>query len=231
MPELTPTPRPKVRRTEVWDPEGDTPRVLEHGGRDSRRTDLSRKTINRMAIGGFLLATLVIVWAILASNTITPQGIVIHHSSLLPTVIPLGPHASGRAPADPDAWDEFHRIRGFSVFYWGHFYHLGYHYMILPDGTVKSGRPEHCVGAHAKGFNTYLGIVLIGDFSSKSNPNGAKALARPTAEQMRALISLSQRLRDRYSIPMSRIVRHHDIARTQCPGDRFPYDEFLKQIQ
>src|SRR5437879_1331828 len=138
MPELTPTPQPKGSRTEVRDPEGDKPGALEYGGRDSRRTGLSRKTIDRMAIGGFLLATLVIVWAISASNTITPQGIVIHHSSVMPKVIPLGPHASGRTPADPEAWDELHRIRGFNVFYWGHFYHLGYHYMIFPDGTVKS---------------------------------------------------------------------------------------------
>ena len=96
--------------------------------------------------------------------------------------------------------------------------------MIFPDGTVKSGRPEHCVGAHAKGFNTYLGIVLIGDFSSKSNPTGDKALAKPTVEQMHALVSLTRQLRDRYNIPITRVVRHSDIAYTLCPGNRFPYD-------
>ncbi len=231
MPKDTPTPQPTVRRTAVRDPEADKPGVLEHGGRNSRRADLSRKTLDRMAIGGFLLATVVIVCAISASNTIAPQGIVIHHSSVMPTVIPLGPHARGRTPADPEAWDEFHRIRGFSVFYWGHFYHLGYHYMIFPDGTVKQGRPEHCVGAHAKGFNTYLGIVLIGDFSSKSNPTGDKGLAKPTLEQMHALVLLTRQLRDRYNIPISRVVRHSDVAHTLCPGNRFPYEELLKQIQ
>ena len=36
-------------------------------------------------------------------------------------------------------------------------------------GEVRQGRSEHCVGTYAKGFNSYLGIVLIGDFSSKDN--------------------------------------------------------------
>ncbi len=193
--------------------------------------DLSSNAIARLAIAGLLVAGFVILWAISYGNSITPQGIVIHHSSVMPAIIPPGAQAYGRTPSDLGAWDEFHRIRGFSVFYWGHFYHLGYHYMIFPDGTVKPGRPEHCVGAHAKGFNSYLGIVLVGDFSSKSNPTGDEALARPTAEQMRALVSLSRQLRHRYSIPMSHIFRHSDIARTLCPGDRFPYGEFLRQIQ
>src|SRR5437660_10705392 len=138
MPKDTPTPQPTVRRTAVRDPEGDKPGVLEHGGRNSRRADLSRKTLDRMAIGGLLLATVVIVWAISDSNTITPQGIVIHHSSVMPTVIPLGPHASGRTPADTESWDDLHRITGSTGFYCGPCHHLGYHYMIFPDGTVMS---------------------------------------------------------------------------------------------
>src|SRR5438105_15714715 len=123
MPKDTPTPQPTVRRTAVRDPEGDKPGVLKHGGRNSRRADLSRKTLDRMAIGGFLLATVVIVWAISASNTITQQGIVIHHSSVMLMIILLIPHASVRTPADSEAWDQFHRLRSFNFFYCGHFLH------------------------------------------------------------------------------------------------------------
>ena len=75
-----------------------------------------------------------------------------------------------------------------------------------------------------------LGIALIGDFSTKSNPRGDKAQAKPTPAQMRALVLLCRRLRERYNIPLSRIIRHSDVSRTHCPGDRFPFDEFLKQI-
>ena len=136
-----------------------------------------------------------------------------------------------KLPLDRDSWDEFHRRRGFSVFYWGHIYHIGYHYMIFPDGRVEQGRPEHCVGAHAKGFNSYLGVVLVGDFSTKDKSAGDKALAAPTTEQMHTLVVLCRHLRDRYNIPLDRVVRHSDIGRTECPGNRFPYDEFLRQLQ
>jgi len=68
--------------------------------------------------------------------------------------------------------------------------------------------------------------VLIGDFSSKDNRKGDKAPLEPTAQQMDSLTVLCQRLRHRYNIPVSRIVRHSDIGRTECPGDRFPYAEF-----
>src|SRR2546429_5431704 len=118
-----------------------------------RRQDLSKSTVARLAIGGLFVGSLLIVAAISYDNTISPSGIVIHHSSVMPAIIQLGPNATDSLPPDLDSWDQFHRIRGFSVFYWGRVYHLGYHFMIFPDGTVKQGRPEHCVGAHAKGFS------------------------------------------------------------------------------
>src|SRR6266478_7775331 len=187
--------------------------------------DLSKRDVARLTIGALLLGGWLIVWATSQSNTITPVGIVIHHSSVIP-----GSSIAERLPLNLPSWDKFHRKRGFGAFYWGHTYHIGYHYVIFPDGTVRQGRPEHCVGAHAKGFNSYLGIVLIGDFSIKDNRKGDKAPLEPTAEQMHSLTLLCQRLRRRYDIPVSRIVRHSDIGRTECPGDRFPYAEFLRQI-
>jgi hypothetical protein len=30
---------------------------------------------------------------------------------------------------------------------------------------------------------------------------------------------------------LSHIVRHSDLIATECPGDRFPYGEFLKQLE
>ena len=187
--------------------------------------ELSKKAVARLSVGALLLGGWLFVWAASQSNTITPVGIVIHHSSVIP-----GSSIAEGLPLNLASWDEFHRKRGFGAFYWGHTYHIGYHYVIFPDGTVRQGRPEHCVGAHAKGFNSYLGIVLIGDFSTKDNRKGDKAPLEPTAEQMRSLTLLCQRLRHCYNIPVSRIVRHSDIGRTECPGDRFPYAEFLRQI-
>ena len=40
---------------------------------------------------------------------------------------------------------------------------IGYHYVILEDGTVEAGRPTYWIGSHAKGYNDAVGICLIGD--------------------------------------------------------------------
>jgi hypothetical protein len=79
------------------------------------------------------------------------------------------PPPNGR-PVDARLLDEIHRARGYGAFYWGRFYHIGYHYVILPDGTIEHGRPERCLGSHARGYNSYIGVCLVGDFSSRSNP-------------------------------------------------------------
>jgi len=39
---------------------------------------------------------------------------------------------------------------------------IGYHYVILEDGTIENGRPEYWSGAHAYPQNKAIGICLIG---------------------------------------------------------------------
>lgn len=40
---------------------------------------------------------------------------------------------------------------------------IGYHHVILEDGTVENGRPHYWQGAHVKGYNhASIGICLIG---------------------------------------------------------------------
>ena len=40
---------------------------------------------------------------------------------------------------------------------------IGYHKIILRDGTIENGRPEYWMGAHVKGKNNKsLGVCLIG---------------------------------------------------------------------
>ena len=40
---------------------------------------------------------------------------------------------------------------------------IGYHFVILPDGTIELGRPLHIMGAHCKGHNeNSIGTCLIG---------------------------------------------------------------------
>lgn len=155
-------------------------------------------------------------------NAITPVGIIIHHSVLIP---------AKDLPDAERAVDRFHYKRGFAISCFGHLYHIAYHYLILPDGEIQAGRPERCEGAHARGYNSYLGIALIGDFSSQDNPRGLKGPRVPTPQQMAALVKLCRRLREQYKIPLQRIMPHSEVSRTRCPGDGFAFKTVLAQLE
>ena len=156
-------------------------------------------------------------------NTIIATGIVIHHTSVIP--------GEKAVPQNERQVDKYHQSRGFEILCFGHVYHVAYHYLIMPSGRVHAGRPERCEGAHAKGYNSYLGISVVGDFSSEDNPTGRKGPMRPSAKQLASLIQLCRRLKDRYNIPLQHIVRHSDISSTTCPGDRFPFTSVLQSLQ
>jgi hypothetical protein len=156
-------------------------------------------------------------------NSIMPIGIIVHHSSVLP--------AQQNVPNSVSAVDDYHATKGFDILCMGRRYHVAYHYLILEDGKVQAGRPELCQGAHSRGYNAYLGISLAGDFSSVDNPRGQRGIRQPTAKQMTALLALCRRLMTRYHIPFQRVLRHSDVARTLCPGDRFPFRQLLQQLQ
>ncbi len=156
-------------------------------------------------------------------NTITVTGIVIHHTAVIP-----GENTVPRSERDID---KYHQARGFEILCFGRVYHVAYHYLIMPNGSVQAGRPERCEGAHAQGYNSYLGISVVGDFSSEDNPTGEKGPIRPSAKQIASLIQLCRRLKEFYHIPLQHIVRHSDISSTRCPGDRFPFRSVLDQLQ
>lgn len=163
------------------------------------------------------------VAAISYRNTITPHGIVIHHSAVTNTF-------DGR-PVDLSMLDDYHRRRGFGIFYWGRVYHIGYHYVIYPDGRVEQGRPERTQGAHAVGHNSDLGVCLIGDFSSADAAAREGQSPTPTDAQMRALVELSRRLLKRYDIPLRNVQRHRDVSdNTECPGHNFPTEDFMRRL-
>jgi lipid-binding SYLF domain-containing protein len=155
-------------------------------------------------------------------NVITPMGIIIHHTAVLP--------GSGEIPTNRNEVDAYHAAKGFDVMCFGREYHVAYHYLILANGQVQVGRPDRCQGAHARGYNAYIGISVAGDFSSKDNPNGKRGPVFPTSKQQQALVEVCRRLRTRYKIPIHRIMRHSDVAATECPGDRFPFVRVLKAV-
>ncbi len=99
---------------------------------------------------------------------------------------------------------------------------IGYHKVILPDGSVADGRPEYAVGAHAKGVNSHsVGITVVGDFD----------IGRPSPAQMAALVALTADLAGKYGVSEARVVGHRDVYDdTTCPGRLFPWAEFKQTL-
>ena len=146
-----------------------------------------------------------------------PGGIVIHHTA-----------SAGRADGqevDAELIGSWHARRGFAAEYRGHEYNIGYHYVILPDGTVQPGRPEWMIGAHTYGYNDYLGVCLVGSFASGANPGGAQQPSRTTQKQMGALEDVLTDLLRKYRLRPEDVHGHNELGSTACPGDRFDLDE------
>ncbi len=87
---------------------------------------------------------------------------------------------------------------------------VGYHYVILLDGTIQKGRDESKIGAHCKGHNkNSIGICYIGGLQ-----NGKAADTR-TTEQNNAMKELVQDLLTRY--PGATTHGHCEFANKACP--------------
>jgi N-acetyl-anhydromuramyl-L-alanine amidase AmpD len=110
-----------------------------------------------------------------------------------------------------DAW---HRQRGYD--------RIGYHYVIMPDGTVEKGREEETVGAHCNGYNTNsLGICYIGGLD-----NHGRCKDTRTPEQKEALRSLVAELCRRH--PITRIAGHRDYSPDLNRNGRVESHEWTK---
>lgn len=114
------------------------------------------------------------------------EKIVIHCSD--------SPHGRGD---DAETIHKWHRERGWSG--------IGYHYVIVEDGTVQAGRPHYWPGAHVKGHNTNsLGICLIGEDDF-------------TGEQIQSLKQLHTELSQKY--PEAQWFNHYDLDSSKtCPN-------------
>lgn len=97
----------------------------------------------------------------------------------------------------------WHKQRGFAT--------IGYHYVVLLDGTIQQGRAEMVMGAHCKGYNANsIGICYIGGLDE----NGKSKDTR-TPEQKKSLLELLKRLKKDY--PNATIHGHREFANKDCP--------------
>ena len=81
-------------------------------------------------------------------------------------------------------------------------------------------------GAHCKASDMNIkaiGICLVGKFNEE----------KVSPKQMESLVYLVQKLQVFYHIPTKNIIRHGHVpgASTDCPGKKFPWDEFLGKLE
>lgn len=106
---------------------------------------------------------------------------------------------------DVSTIDKWHKELGYKE--------IGYHYLILVDGTIREGRDINRIGAHCKGHNSSsIGIAYVGgrDFTNEiCDTRTSKQII-----SMRALVlSLCQ------NYPIIRIVGHcHYNKNKTCPN-------------
>ena len=99
--------------------------------------------------------------------------------------------------------DRYHRQRGFEM--------IGYHYLVLLDGTVEQGRACDYVGAHCLGHNDRsIGVAYVGGLDSSGRPADTR-----TDAQRRAMAALLAELCRRYR--GATIHGHCEFAAKACP--------------
>jgi len=106
---------------------------------------------------------------------------------------------------DASRIDKWHRDRGWSG--------IGYHYVILLDGTIEYGRDIEKTGAHTLGQNTgSIGICYIGgmDKEMKSSKDTR------TDAQKDSLLLLLKTLKRFH--PDAKIYGHRDFSSKSCPS-------------
>lgn len=97
---------------------------------------------------------------------------------------------------------------------------IGYHFVILLDGTVEIGRPLERVGAHVRGENNdSVGICYIGGVDDEGEPKDTM-----TPEQEQAFKNLAVALKAMF--PRIYFRGHNEYANKACPSfdvrEKFP---------
>jgi hypothetical protein len=142
------------------------------------------------------------------------QKIVIHHSAS-PTEV----RRSGKiVPVDAAIIREWHKTEGWSD--------IGYHFVIMPDGSCEDGRPLNRPGAHCNlGHRNSIGIgvCLVGNFSKTEVPDA----------QLSGLVNKVVQLLTAYKLGVEDVELHRDAPRgaTECPGRYFPTDVLMQEVE
>ena len=101
--------------------------------------------------------------------------------------------------------DRWHKARGWKG--------CGYHFIVLIDGTIETGRMIDKVGAHVKGMNkSSIGICYIGGLER----DGKTPKDTRTPEQKESLLLLIKTLNKIY--PEATLHGHNEFSNKACPS-------------
>lgn len=123
------------------------------------------------------------------------------------------PEGRNYTAVDIDRW---HRQRGFNG--------IGYHYVILLDGSIEQGRLLGQVGAHCVGHNAHsIGICYIGGLAA----DGKTPKDTRTPQQHESMTMLLRNLHRHW--PAATIHGHCEFAAKACPS--FDVQAWIKEIE
>ena len=113
--------------------------------------------------------------------------------------------------------DRMHKARGWKK--------IGYHYLILIDGTICRGRAISQPGAHCRGHNAHsVGVAYVGGLDADGQPCDTR-----TPDQRVALLQLLTKLTKIYHC---HVHGHRDYAAKDCPcfDVHNEYDGLYRQV-
>ncbi len=120
------------------------------------------------------------------------KTLIVHHTAVPATV---GPAAIARYHVKERGWPG-----------------IGYHFMIMADGTIDQTNSLQTISYHAQKANaSSIGIAFAGNFMG----------AGPTIGQLSAGAALLSYLVQLLGLPLESIKGHRDFVATQCPGDQW----------
>ncbi len=90
------------------------------------------------------------------------------------------------------------------------------------DSPISSAEPLLRVAPSDYAMIRQYGITvtLVGDFGRH----------KPTAKQMDTLANLVYTLSDRFSIPLTDVLMHSDVAAVSCPGPQLPAGDLFRRV-
>jgi len=163
------------------------------------------------------------------------QRLLIPNAAPIVPVIPLYPskkwkyiviHHSATDEGSSLYFDKYHQGKGWEG--------IGYHF-VIDNGTKEKQDGQIEVsprwikqedGSHCRASNMNekaIGICLVGNFNKE----------KVSDKQMNSLVYLVNLLRRHYRIPVRNILGHGQVrgAKTECPGNNFPWGQFQKQLK